>query len=1064
MDFVSLHGHTSFSFGDGHGTPEEHVKRVKELGMSALAVTEHGNVSSHVQLEKACKKHGIKPIFGVEAYVAPPNEKHKFHQTILAMTQQGYRQLNELVTRSYHEGFYFKPTMHPEWLLDRKLTSDLIVFSGCADSWLSCTLAGGKSVTDVPRLDNLANPTEADKQMYLSRYPLGVELAKRFQECYSDRYYIELQPFSFYMRTRVLNSMNVRIGKELGIPLVATSDVHYPLPSDWETQVYLNAIAWNQTPSKLTERRNYERDPQAYPRSEKELYSRLVAAAVPPAVAREAIMITPRIAERCSVTLPKNDPIRFQTGWTDEQAEVRLIKELQNGLLRRVSQSETFTTHYKENKQAYINRIKKEFAVIKEKGFCDYFLINQDVINWAKKEGIVVGPARGSAAGSLVCYLLGITEINPMMFPQMLFERFLDPGREDAPDIDTDYEDAKRDKVFEYARSRYGNENVGNIGNFSRYRGKMAIKDVARVSGVRIDVADKYNSYIEQLPFGDPREFETAKIAAENFEEAQAIITAHPGLEKAFEIEGDMKTLSIHAAGMVLSNKPIKETCALYHSTKSSGVDTEVIAFDKRDAAYLNLLKLDCLGLSTLTLISKAIEGAPDFTIDDLYNLPLDNVTVLKSFASDDLNGIFQFEGRSTRAIVNQLFWDRPDAYPDINQLADINALSRPGALSSGMTAEYIRVARGAEPRSYHPVVDKILGSTNGCLVYQEQVMQIGKEFGGLSDHEIGRLRKIIGSKQSGGAFDEFKAKFVSGAKEQWGASETLALEIWDYMAASSGYLFNVAHAVSYAVIAYWTMYLKRNYPASFYAGALTIASQKGKVKGKIDPVRPILLDAKAHNIDILPPHPAYSGYTWSALERSVRAGFLQLPKVGPKIAKAMRDALNSSPDVASWERYMYEVKGFGKKTVEAIHTWLDDNVDPFGVEFDENLYQIVTEKINNWELDLPALTLDSKNLNAQLGNQLVTTILRVEGLKRIFVDTDGMDSPHLNLKAKLTCITSKGKEVAVNISRYQYRSLAKELKYYDDSKEFLIHVTGTTSFEYGLAIQGKDLTLVQLN
>mgnify|MGYP000943935406 FL=1 len=259
-------------------------------------------------------------------------------------------------------------------------------------------------------------------------------------------------------------------------------------------------------------------------------------------------------------------------------------------------------------------------------------------------------------------------------------------------------------------------------------------------------------------------------------------------------------------------------------------------------------------------------------------------------------------------------------------------------------------------------------------------------------------------------------------------------------------------------------MYLKRNYPASFYAGALTIASQKGKVKGKIDPVRPILLDAKAHNIDILPPHPAYSGYTWSALERSVRAGFLQLPKVGPKIAKAMRDALNSSPDVASWERYMYEVKGFGKKTVEAIHTWLDDNVDPFGVEFDENLYQIVTEKINNWELDLPALTLDSKNLNAQLGNQLVTTILRVEGLKRIFVDTDGMDSPHLNLKAKLTCITSKGKEVAVNISRYQYRSLAKELKYYDDSKEFLVHVTGTTSFEYGLAIQGKDLTLVQLN
>lgn len=575
--------------------------------MSALALTEHGTVSSHVQLEKAALKAGIKPIFGVEAYVAEPGEKRKFHQTILAMNEEGYRNLSRLVTESWKKnedlsGFYHYPTINPSKLLDPDLTQGLVLLSGCADSWLSCTLAGGKSI-DLRVREDVGPPALSDDD----RLQAGAELVERFQEVYGDRYYLEVQPFSNYPRTVFLNQQIESLSKELDIPIVASADAHYPYPEDWEIQKLSNSIKWSVPFEQMN--RDYEADPCTYPESDKAMALRLIKAGVSRQGAVEAVKNSARVANRLNVTLPKTSQVRFsESNGTPSHAANLLKKAIKDGIRFRAQTNETFKQDFLERKSEYEARIKKELSVIIPKDFSDYFLINQQILGWAKDNGIAVGPGRGSAAGSLVCYLLRISEINPMFFPQMLFERFLDPGREDPPDVDTDYADDRRHEVFEYARKIYGTDNVGNIGNFSRFRGKTAIKDTAKALQVPPWEAEAFAEFIVDAPYGDPREFDTAEDASLAFPEAKKILDSHPGLELAFRLEGDQKTLGIHAAGMVISNDPISDTCAIYERTKTNGEVTEVLAYDKRDAEYLGMLKLDCLGLKTMTIISDTIK------------------------------------------------------------------------------------------------------------------------------------------------------------------------------------------------------------------------------------------------------------------------------------------------------------------------------------------------------------------------------------------------------------------------------------------------------------------------
>lgn len=1083
MKFVSLHGHTSFSTGDGHGSPQEHVDRVKELGMKAMAITEHGSVSSHVQIEQAAKKAGIKPIFGLEAYVANPGSKPKFHQTILAMNQQGYVNLNRLVTNSYikkdnGEGFYMKPTVNLDSLFDKKKTEGLIILSGCASSMLACTIAGGKGLGEE------LTKEEIEKGAHWSNFAQAMELVDMYQETFGDRFYLEVQRFHDYHKTVAVNQVLERIWEKTQIPMVATADVHYPRFEDWDANQLANAISWNTTVEALENgARKYDSKPgQTYPTSDKEMAKDLIKAGVSKRNAVQSVLNTKEVAKRCNVELPKTDPVRFsESDGTDEQAQKLLKQAIKDGIRYRCETDPRFKKRFKTRRKDYAQRIKKELKTILPKGFSDYFLINKQIIGWAKDNGIVVGPGRGSAAGSVICYLLRLTEVDPIEFPEMVFERFLDPGREDDPDIDTDYQDDRRNEVFDFARSVYGEVNVGNIGNFSRYRGKSAVKAAAKALKIPASAANDFSEYISEAPFGDPREFLTAYDAEEAFPEAKEIADKYPSLRRAYKLEGDMRTLGIHAAGMVLSNRPISDTCAIYSKEKTNGDRAEVIAYDKRDAAYLKMLKLDCLGLSTMTIVSDVLEMLDGkLTLEELYALPRNDEKVLKGFAEDKLTGIFQFEGRATRTIVKQIF-SNTDKIPTFMQLADMNALSRPGSLSSGMTAQYVRVERGEEPKSIHPLVDEILADSNGCLVYQEQVMKIGQAVGGLDDHEIGRLRKIIGAKQAGGAFDEFWKKFRDGAAEKHGMEEAMAREIWDYMAASASYLFNVAHAICYALVAYWTMYLKVYYPAEFYAACLRNAAKKGKTKGKADPQLIILQEAVKEGLSIYPPRPTLSRVSWwpNTKRTGVQAGFMQIPKVGPKVAERMnniREENFSKVDPwVTWDFYVDKKIGFGAKAAETARE-LEAKSDPFDIGLTSDAVATVLEAINNGEtgLDMPDAT--AETIPSQSGETVtyvghVITVKRIDVIgemrKRDNLTTEEvlekLKHPEKATKAKIICTDQTGGEVHVNISRFDYPKLKSEIDEIDEDKTFVIHTIGNASSDFGPAIQGSTLTAIEL-
>lgn len=458
MKFVSLHHHTTFSYMDGYGTPAQHIERAAELGMGALAVTEHGNVSSHPQFEKAAAKVGIKPIFGLEAYTAlGPGERRKFHLTILAATEAGYANLNRIVTRSWAEGFYQWPTVTGQMLADHN--EGLIVLSGCADSLMACSLLGGKTI-------------EAEN----ASYDRARDTALRFRDLLGDRYYLETQMFPELPRSKAINEAWEKLSSETGIPLVATADVHYPHPDDNEMQLVLHA-AGRGAGSVDAQSAGWEYNIRlTHPSSDQLAYDRMSTSGLSARGAVQALRNTAEIAERCNVILPKAGRLRFPLPEGIAAIE-HIWAELRKGWAYRARLNRRMVAL----KDEYVARLNHEMGQITAKGFVDYFLMMSDLIIYAKEHEVAVGPGRGSSASSFVCYLLRITEIDPLQFPLMLFERFMAPDRMDLPDIDTDFDDERRGLVRAYAISRYGQDKVGNIANYTKFRGKSALKSVGRV-------------------------------------------------------------------------------------------------------------------------------------------------------------------------------------------------------------------------------------------------------------------------------------------------------------------------------------------------------------------------------------------------------------------------------------------------------------------------------------------------------------------------------------------------------------------------------------------------------
>ncbi|QRE00945.1 DnaE-like DNA polymerase III [Nocardia phage NC1] len=1111
MKFVSLHNHTSFSHGDGYRLPKAHIGRVADLGMSAVGFTEHRSTSSHAQLDLYAREAGIKPIYGCEFDVALPGETYRrhFHQTVLAENEEGYRNLNRLVTLAWQQTKYV-PRLYTPQLLDPKLTSGLIVLSGCADSQLSCTILGGKGFGDR-RADWQQEDAEA-----------GRILVEQFQEVYGDRYYLECQQFPGLERSTMLNQIFMDISRVTGVKPVVTADVHYPFPDDNEMQKVLHAAHRGGTVETVDAGWEYN-ILLTYPTSDQQIIDNLLQQELSPEEAQAALDSTAEIAERCTAELPKSDPIRYLSERlpgenspvsqpkSSEEADARasaLLKDLiEKGIDYRLEHNPGFAARWEANEDGYLDRLRYEFGLIEPKGFCDYFLVTADLVQWAKDVARMgVGPGRGSAAGSLICYVIRITEIDPMQFPLMQFERFIDPSRPDAPDIDIDF--AHPEKVFEYAASKYGTEHVAHIGNFQRYRGKGALKDIGKAFSETIpfDVIQRLGKLIVDRPEGDARENNSVEDTFDSFPEAADLLAQYPDLWKATRLEGDYRTLSVHAAGMVISNRPITDTCALYEKVHAETKEVvRVIPYDKRDAERMGMLKLDILGLTTMAIIEDVIEMVPQLDWEQVYALPYDDPKTLAQFAAADLAGIFQFEGRTTRSIVERVFEGTPENWKDLGNevqfmtLADINALSRPGALISGMTDRYIGVEQGTkDPAKYHPVVDAILASSNGCLVYQEQVMAIGREVGGFPGAKVGALRRIIGKKKGGGAFEEFFEEFKSGAANLHGMSEAQARQLWDWMAVSSSYLFNIPHAVSYAVIAYWAMWIKTRYPTEFYAAALRYA----KTDPKDNKALSLMQDAVAHGIEVLPPDPVHSEFTWRVHgPAKVMAGFSQIPGIGEKLGRALEEWRDNEwgsretwavDDPITWQDMQFRKGKTGRKTKpdEPDHgvpkfgatmvrkaAEFSAASDPFGIYKATVAVDKVIDAIQRGDLPLGAPTADASGL-AYMSDQQVVFVGLIKEVRIIDVLDDmrkrapsktledlraELPDNHLTTKAKLICVDHIGADVHVNISRYRYAGLAADISEIVVGTD-VAYVTGVAREGFGPTVQASALAVIDPN
>lgn len=568
-------------------------------------------------------------------------------------------------------------------------------------------------------------------------------------------------------------------------------------------------------------------------------------------------------------------------------------------------------------------------SLIIEKDFVDYFLVLSDVVRTTKDRGVAVGPARGSAAASLVCYLIRITEVNPLEYPLMLFERFIDPNRHDLPDIDLDFEDDRRDEVRQIMIEKYGADRVGNIGTFTRFRGKNAIDTVARVYQLPRFEIEAIKEFLVERSGGDSRFDASIMDTVEMFPQVKETFDKYPQLYEAITLEGNYVSFGVHAAGLVIGAQPLWKYVATY---SKSGVGKnnntlEVLSVDKYDGEHLGLMKLDALGLQTMGMIRIALDWL-GMSLDDLYSIPMDDQPTLDAFERADVVGIFQFEGRTMKMVTQEM---KPKTFMD---LAAVNALARPGPLHSGSTGDYIAIRHGRQERvDLHSIVAKICEATEGQIIYQEQILQITRDVGKFPWTHASRIRSIISHKEGESAFNSMYPDFVTGAAQS-GIDEPLAREIWKRMATAGTYAFNIAHCVSYSMLGFWAMWLKVHHPLEFYAAQLQKTPIDPKDGKAVLLMRDMADKRFGRNFQVLPPMAGESGPSWKPVPGAVRAGFEQIPGIGAKTAEKIAE-YDGSIHIASWEELRGDkggIKGIGAKTVEKMQEF-SDNEDPFGIQ-----------------------------------------------------------------------------------------------------------------------------------
>lgn len=908
--FANLHHHTTLSYGDGFRTPEEHVAAVVELGYTGVAFTEHGNVSSHVKLERAALGAGIRSGLGVELYceTGDPRRQLKNHLTVIAQNQQGYANLLRLVSDSWLN-FKYKPTVTSEML--ERYSDGLVVLSGCLGGLLSSVLLGGKHVPEKTRPDVQA----------------AGKVVGWFREVFGDRYFLEVMPHPTLPKQVVLNEQLARLSRRSGVPLVATLDCHYPNADDQDMYPVLHAIDRGGRHNTVeAQSQSWEYDLVLAPQSPDVVFKKLVASGLRRAAAGGAMQTAVDIMASLNVTIPKFKELRYPDTVPSE--------ELFRQWCRRGWEFRGFDRLVGREKRWYVDRMTLEMNLIIKQGFVDYFLVISDLVRWAKNNQIPVGPARGSAAASLVCFALRITEVNPMNFPTLLFERFIDENRHDLPDIDLDFDDEQRWRIRQYLVDQYGAERVGNIGTFTQYKGKNSLDDIQRVYDIPVGVVTAVKEMIIERSSGDLRGSSTIEDSIAMFPKVAAIFRQYPQLRQAMRLEGNTKGMSVHAAGLVVADEPLTNGVAVYSRIDNkTGERGNVLSIDKHDAEYINALKIDALGLTTMGAIRRCLDMV-GMKLQQLYDLTFDDPKVFAAFQRNEVVGIFQFDGRAMKSVNREV---KPDTFMEI---CDVNALARPGPLHSGAAAEYIQVKHGRKPAEHHhPIVDKITIHTNYQIVYQEQILQVVRQLGNFTWEQAAQIRKLISKKQGEQAFNRMQELFLAGCAQN-GVREVSAARVWKQLVTAGAYAFNAAHCVSYGTIAYWTMWLKVHHPLAFYCSSLQ--KYDPKTKG-FD----LLKEAVAKGIAVRPPSPHRSGVTWSVSDGELVAGFTQITGIGDKTASAMVEWRESFFALAenmrrpvTWESYT-AVKGIGPATMKKVETFCGDP-DPFGVHLLSDRMRVV--------------------------------------------------------------------------------------------------------------------------